>query len=166
MSKVAVVPSPRVPVSSWMPMIASGLKHGRVHSLEEVKVLGDNVPAAQSWVGNPARQNSGLIFRLVTTNWESPQSIRERNEALLGDGTDYVLILGYVQTSSAKHALSRAFATPGLHVIQVIDNAAQVVGAKTVQVAPGYEITEPKKANPREDSVWGDFMKPAPPAKK
>ncbi len=33
---------------------------------------------------------------------------------------------------------------PSIHVIQVIDGAATVVGAKTVQCAPGYEITEPK----------------------
>ena len=164
MSNVAVVPSPRVPVSSWMADIASGLRLAKVHGLEEVRVLADNVPATASWVSNPTRQNSGVIFQAVATDWSAADNVRARNEALL-TGVETVVVLGHVATSSARHTLSRVFGNPkGPHVVQVIDGEAKVVGSTTIQTAPGMEISAPKQAGPREDAVWSEFTS-APKAK-
>lgn len=163
MSKVAVIPSPRTPSAKWMPEILTGLRAARVHGLDTVAVLGDSVPATASWVSNPTRQNSGLIFTGVTTRWDAANAVRERNEALLGD-TDAVVVLGYVSTKSSAHALSRAFMNPKITVVQVIDGTATMVGAKSIQTAPGYEIPVVVE-RPSEADGWSEFANPAPTTK-
>lgn len=156
MSKVAVVPSPRFPVNSWTGGLVNAMKLAEVHGLEEFLVLSDNVPAANSWITNPARQNSGLIVREIRTDWQSRRAVQERNDALLTE-VDVIVVLGEVLTSSAKHALGRAFAE-NKKVVQFMDGKAVEATPTSIVTAPGYEIEVPKPLS-EKTSGFEEFMK-------
>lgn len=160
MSKIAVVPSPRFPVSKWTPAIANALREAKVHGLEQIALLGDTIPAAGSWVNNPNRQNSGLLIQEVRTDWQSRSAVQERNDALLTDA-EVVVVLGEVLTSSARHALGRAFAESKT-VVQVVGEAATAVTPETIVTGPGYGIEVPKPLAAKSASGFEEFMSAAP----
>jgi hypothetical protein len=172
MTVAVVVPSPRLTASEWEPAQVKGLELLKVHGLEEVRVLGDSVPVTQSWVSNPTRQNSGLVYKAITTAWKPvPEQewlgvsgeVKRRNEALLTDA-DVVVILGEAITSSSLHFLARAFTTPKIHVAQVVDGVAKIVGRETVVAAKPIE--EPSAPQGSMAGAMAKFMAPAPKTKK
>jgi len=178
MSNVVLIPSPSVSASHWKPAIDKGFDLLNIHSLEEIRVLADACPLTESWVTDPVRQNSGVIFKAISTNWEpvdgnTGREVGIRNEALL-TGADFVIALGSVVTSSAAHVLAKAFSNPKLHVAQVIGDVAEIVGKMTIKVADVKRRdellkilhAEPKPNAPREAESWSKYMAKGPKSKK
>lgn len=178
MSHVAVLPTSRLTSDEWAPQIQTGLRALKVHGLEEVRILADDAPVAESWVSNPKRQNSGVIWKSVSTLWPNKRdrngnvispfshpgpAAMQRNIELL-QGVEHILVLGHVYTNNEKMVLERVFGSPRNTVVQVIDGVATPVGRETI-------VCDDEKYRPRTKAVaepsteadaWGEFTGPAP----
>ena len=147
MSHVSILTDPSYPLSSFNPSLALGLATTKTKSLDSLAVLGDRcanglVPA---WAKMLAEAGVDAVPSDVRTTGFNSVTLTARNEALLPPkATTILLVFGAVVTSSEAHVLGRAFAIPAIHVCQIIDGKAALVGTKNIVCAPGVEITTPK----------------------
>lgn len=147
MSHIGILTSKSFPLREFNTALGAGLTITKTQSIDSIAVLADGCPAGlvPAWAKDRFVTEIGVTPAAVYTQGFDSASLALRNETLMPpDGKNVMFVFGPVASRSMSMVLGRAFATPSLHVAQIIEGVATIVGRLTVVCLPGFEVEEPK----------------------